>query len=71
MPCISIKVIKYRLNVELERKPIQQRQRAFAPERNQVITDKVNKLLSTSFIRKVYYPNWLNNVFLVKKANGK
>ena len=28
-------------------------------------------MLSTSFIQEVYYPDWLANVFLVKKANGK
>ena len=33
--------------------------------------DKVNKLLATNFIREVYYPKWLANVVIVKKANGK
>ena len=33
--------------------------------------DEVNKLLAADFIHKVYYPNWLANVVLVKKANGK
>ena len=33
--------------------------------------DEVNKLLAAGFIRVVYYPNWLANVVLVKKANGK
>ena len=33
--------------------------------------DKVNKLLVANFIRKVYYPEWLANVVMVKKANGK
>ena len=33
--------------------------------------DEVNKRLAASFIREVYYPNWLVNVVLVKKANGK
>ena len=28
-------------------------------------------MLATDFIRKVYYPNWLANVVLVKKTNGK
>ncbi|XP_050278345.1 uncharacterized protein LOC126719883 [Quercus robur] len=41
------------------------------PEWNQAVTDKVNKLLSTGFIREVYYPEWLANVVIVKKANGK
>ena len=25
----------------------------------------------TKFIREVYYPNWLANVVMVKKVNGK
>ena len=33
--------------------------------------DEVNKLLATNFIRKVHYPEWLVNVVMVKKANGK
>ena len=68
---ISPKVIQYKLNVDPERKPVQQRRRVFAPERNQAITDEVNKLLSTGFVREVYYPDWLANVVLLKKANGK
>ena len=71
MPDISPKVIQHNLNVDSERKPIQQRRRVFTPKRNQAITEKVNKLLSTGFIWEVYYPNWLANIVLVKKANGK
>ena len=33
--------------------------------------DEVNKLLAAGFIREVYYPDWLANIVLVKKANGK
>ena len=36
-----------------------------------MVTDEVNKLLTVGFIREVYYPNWLANVVLVKKVNGK
>ena len=32
--------------------------------------DEVDKMLAAGFIRKVYYPNWLANVVLIKKANG-
>ena len=28
-------------------------------------------MLEASFIREVYYPDWLANVVMVKKANGK
>ena len=33
--------------------------------------DEVDKLLATGFIREVYYPDWLANVGILKKANGK
>ena len=33
--------------------------------------DEVNKLLAANFIREVYYPEWLANVVMVKKANMK
>ena len=32
--------------------------------------DEVSKLLAANFIREVYYPEWLANVVMVKKANG-
>ena len=32
---------------------------------------EVEKLLKAQFIREVYYPDWLTNVVLVKKSNGK
>ena len=37
----------------------------------QEIMDKVNKLLAANFIREVYYPEWLVDVVMVKKANEK
>ena len=33
--------------------------------------DEVNKLFAANFIREVYYPEWLANIVMVKKANGK
>ena len=33
--------------------------------------NEVDKLLATNFIWEVYYPEWLANVIMVKKANGK
>ena len=31
----------------------------------------MRKLLEADFIKEVYYPEWLANVFMVKKANNK
>ena len=33
--------------------------------------DEVSKLLATNFIIEVYYLDWLANIVMVKKANGK
>ena len=43
----------------------------FAQKRDKAIAEKVRKLLEASFIREVYYPDWLANVVIVKKSNGK
>ena len=71
MPGIATEVIQHCLNVDPKKKPIQQRQRVFAPKCNRVIMDEVDKLLVAGFIREVYYPDWLANVILVKKASRK
>ena len=34
-------------------------------------TEEVSKLLQAKVIREVEYPEWLANIVLVKKANGK
>ena len=50
MPGISPEVIQHKLNVNPKRKPVQQRRRAFAPKRDQAVTEKVTKLLMAGFI---------------------
>ena len=57
--------------MDLKRKPVQQRRRVFTLERDQAVANEVNKLLIAGFIREEYYPDWLTNVVLVKKANRK
>jgi hypothetical protein len=59
------------LNVDLDVKPVKQKRRKFAPERVEAITVEVEKLLKAQFIDEVYYLDWLANVVLVKKSNGK
>ena len=68
---IDPSVITYRLNVYPSSKPVRQKKRVFAPERDNAIKEKVQKLTTTKFIREVYDPDWLANVVMIKKANGK
>ena len=40
-------------------------------ERSRSISNEVDHLLQTSFIRETFCPNWLSNPVLIKKKNGK
>ena len=71
MPGIDLSVITHRLNVYPSSKHIHQKKRVFALERDNAIREEVQKLATTKFIQEVYYPNWLANIVMVKKANGK
>ena len=64
-------IITHKLNTNLSFKPIKQKRRSFAPERQKAINEEVGKLLQAGAIREVEYPEWLANVVLIKKANGK
>ena len=71
MPRINPSVMVHRLNVLVNFPPIHQKKRVFAQERDQAIVEEVCKLQEADFIREVYYPDWVANVLMVKKANGK
>ena len=64
-------VMIHMLNVSLTFPPICEKKQVFAQERDWAIAEEVLKLQKRDFIREVYYPDWLENVMMVKKANGK
>ena len=64
-------IITHKLSISPSFKPVKQKRRSFAPERQKAINEEVGKLLQAGAIREVEYPEWLANVVLVKKANGK
>ena len=68
---IDLSVITHRLNVYPSSKPVRQKKRVFVPEQDNTIKEEVQKLTTTEFIWEVYFPDWLVNVVMVKKANGK
>ena len=71
MPRIDPLVMVHRLNVLPSFPPIRQKKRVFTTERDRAIAKEVRKLQGASFIREVYYRDWLVNVVMVKKASGK
>ena len=68
---VDLPVINHRLNVNPSFNPVKQKRRSFALERQKAINEEVGKLLQEKAIKEVEYPEWLANVVLVKKVNGK
>ena len=71
MPDIDPSVVTHSLSVSPSSKPVRQKKRVFALKRDNAIKDEVQKLIAAKFIREVHYLDWLANVVMVKKANGK
>ena len=71
MPRIFPEVIVHRLNVSLNYRLVRQKRRQLTPERSRAMQDEVTKLIEADLIHEVHYLEWLANIVLVKKANGK
>ena len=71
MPGIDPDFLRHHLSMDAMVRPVCQRRRKFNEERQLVVKDETQKLLSAGHIREIQYPEWLANVVLVKKANGK
>nr|XP_009400993.1 PREDICTED: uncharacterized protein LOC103985108 [Musa acuminata subsp. malaccensis] len=63
-------VALHHLNISSDARPVKQRPRRQAPNRQLAIREEVNRLLAAGFIEEARYPQWLSNVVLVKKPNG-
>ena len=66
-PSIAI----HKLNVLSMARPVRQRVRRFHQDKQKIIRDEIDKLLEPGFIREVEYPDWLANVVVVPKKEGK
>ncbi|GKV19472.1 hypothetical protein SLEP1_g29731 [Rubroshorea leprosula] len=71
MPGIDPKVACHRLGVNPDAVPVRQKVRHFGAERTVAIEEEVAKLKEAGFIQEITFSEWLSNVVMVKKANGK
>ena len=62
-------LIEHSLNVSATAKPIKQKVRRFVQDKKEVIRVEIIQLITTSFIKEVYHPEWLANLVLVRKKN--
>ena len=68
---IHHEIMCHLLNIDLQVKPVSQKCRALDADHYKALQDEVDRLLKIEFIRESYYPNWLANLVLVIKLNGK
>lgn len=68
---VSRDVIEHVLKVNPESKPVRQGLRTMFEERKQAAKARIQKLLDTGVIREVQFLEWLANVVMVLKKNGK
>ncbi|XP_012846871.1 PREDICTED: uncharacterized protein LOC105966839 [Erythranthe guttata] len=68
---IDPKFVQHRLNIRTDTRPIKQKRRHFGAEKDGIIAAEVERLLQAGHVKEIQFPNWLSNVVLVKKAEGK
>jgi len=71
MPGINRDIICHRLNVKPQAKAKVQRRQRLTKDKAEAVTEEIKKLREVGHIREIQYPEWLANVVMVKKANGK
>ena len=71
IPGIPREVIEHHLAACAHARPIKQKVRKQALERQEFITEEIRKLEVAGLVRGVPHPMWLANPVVVLKANGK
>ena len=68
---ISREVAEHALKIRLGSRPVKQHLCRFNKEKWRLNSEEIAKLLAASFIKEVYYTEWLSNPILVEKKSGK
>ena len=71
MTGIHPSITSHRLNILPTARPIRQRVKRFHLDKQKIIWNEIDKLLEAGFIREVDYLDWLANVVVVPKKEGK
>ena len=71
VPMVNPEFICHHLNVNPSVTPKKQIPQWSSKEHAEVVKDEVHKLKQVGAIKKVFYPEWLANMVVVKKKSGK
>ncbi|XP_072073852.1 uncharacterized protein [Arachis hypogaea] len=64
-------LVEHRLALKPNARPVKQTPRRFALEINVKIKEEIERLIKAKFIRPARYVEWVSNIVLVMKKNGK
>ena len=70
-PRVDPNFICHHLNINPSITPMKQPPWCFSKEYSEAIKEEVVKLKCARAIKEVFYPEWLTNMVVVKKKNGK
>jgi hypothetical protein len=68
---VSKEVIELKQHINLNMRPRKQKLHKMSEEKVEAMKAEVQHLLDVGFIREVSYPQWLANMVMVHKKNGK
>lgn len=70
---VDLEVAIHHLSIKLSSRPVRQKIRRFHPQQQQqqIIREKVTRLLEVGSIWEIQYPKWLAHIVVVQKKNGK
>ena len=71
MSRLNTEIVEHRLPFKLKCKPIQQRLRRMKPKMLFKIKEEVKKQFDAGFLKVAKYPEWVANIVLVLKKDGK
>ncbi|KAL0434703.1 UNVERIFIED_CONTAM: hypothetical protein Sradi_0178200 [Sesamum radiatum] len=68
---ISPEVISHHLNIDPRIESVKQKKRHFGLEKDKIIQAEIDKLIAAGHMEEIQFPEWLSNVVLVPKPDGK
>ena len=71
MPRVDLEFIVHKLNVDPLYPPKKQKPRRSAKEYVEAIRQEVKRLKETGAIKEIFFLEWLANIVVIKKKNGK
>ena len=71
MPGVNPNFIFYKLNMDPLLQPKKQKSRRYEKQHMGAMKEEVEKPKQAGAIRELFFPEWLSNMVIVKKKNGK